>query len=74
MGDTDMAKTVSFGVMHVSVAFTLVWLMTGDIVLGGAVALIEPVVNTVAYYFHEKFWAARQKRQQSRQMDTVHVA
>ncbi|OZB06748.1 MAG: hypothetical protein B7X54_01315 [Idiomarina sp. 34-48-12] len=69
-----MAKTVSFGVMHVSVAFTLVWLMTGDIVLGGAVALIEPVVNTVAYYFHEKYWAARQKRRQSRQIDAVHVA
>ncbi|PHR63521.1 DUF2061 domain-containing protein [Pseudidiomarina marina] len=69
-----MAKTVSFGVMHVSVAFTLVWLMTGDIVLGGAVALIEPVVNTVAYYFHEKFWAARQMRRQSRQNDAVHVA
>lgn len=69
-----MAKTVSFGVMHVSVAFTLVWLMTGDIVLGGAVALIEPVVNTVAYYFHEKFWAARQQQGQSRQMKSVHVA
>lgn len=69
-----MAKTVSFGVMHVSVAFTLVWLMTGDVVLGGAVALIEPVVNTVAYYFHEKFWAARKARERSRQMDSVHVA
>ncbi|RWU12373.1 DUF2061 domain-containing protein [Pseudidiomarina gelatinasegens] len=69
-----MAKTVSFGVMHVSVAFTLVWLMTGDIVLGGAVALIEPVVNTFAYYFHEKYWAARKQRQQGRQTETVHVA
>ena len=69
-----MAKTVSFGVMHVSVAFTLVWLMTGDIVLGGAVALIEPVVNTVAYYFHEKFWAARKARDQRRQIESVHVA
>ncbi|MDT7525515.1 MULTISPECIES: DUF2061 domain-containing protein [Idiomarinaceae] len=55
-----MAKTVSFGVMHVSVAFTLVWLMTGDVMLGGAVAMIEPLVNTIAYYFHEKFWSRRQ--------------
>ncbi|EAQ31645.1 Uncharacterized conserved membrane protein [Idiomarina baltica OS145] len=34
----------------------MVWVMTGDIVMGGAVALIEPLVNTVGYYFHEKIW------------------
>ena len=52
----DAAKTVSFGIMHFAIAFSVVWLMTGDVVLGGAVALIEPLVNTVGYYFHEKIW------------------
>ena len=51
-----MIKTASFAVMHFSIAFTVVWVMTGDIVMGGAVALIEPLVNTVGYYFHEKIW------------------
>jgi uncharacterized membrane protein len=51
-----MAKTFSFGVMHFGVAFGVVWLLTGDFVIGGMVATLEPAVNTVAYYFHERVW------------------
>jgi uncharacterized membrane protein len=51
-----MIKTMSFGVMHISVAFLVVWVMTGDWRVGGAAALVEPVVNTVAFYFHERIW------------------
>lgn len=49
-------KTVTFALMHMSVAFAIVYLLTGSPALGGAVALIEPAVNTIAYFFHEKFW------------------
>ncbi|MFN3713856.1 MAG: DUF2061 domain-containing protein [Alcanivoracaceae bacterium] len=56
-----MTKTVSFGIMHMIVAFTVVWIMTGSILIGGAVALVEPIVNTVAYHFHEKLWARRRR-------------
>ena len=54
-----MNKTISFGIMHISVAFLVVWMMTGNIIIGGAVAMVEPVVNTVAYHFHERIWARR---------------
>lgn len=49
-------KTLSFALVHMVVAFSVVYLMTGSWALGGAVALIEPAVNTVAYFFHEKVW------------------
>lgn len=49
-------KTFTFAIVHMVVAFSVVYLMTGSWALGGAVALIEPVVNTVAYFFHEKVW------------------
>ena len=49
-------KTVTFAVVHMSVAFAVVYLLTGSLALGGIVALIEPAVNTVAYFFHEKLW------------------
>lgn len=52
-----MNKTLTFAVIHFSVAFTVTWLLTGSLVLGGLIALIEPAVNTVAYFFHEKAWA-----------------
>ncbi|MCC5858026.1 MAG: DUF2061 domain-containing protein [Ectothiorhodospiraceae bacterium] len=51
-----MAKTITFGITHMAVAFGVVYLMTGSLALGGAVALIEPLANTVAYFFHEKIW------------------
>ncbi|NVZ10921.1 DUF2061 domain-containing protein [Allochromatium humboldtianum] len=51
-----MTKTLTFGVVHMTVAFTVAYLMTGSVVIGGALALVEPAVNTVAYFFHEKTW------------------
>ena len=58
---TTMTKTISFAAVHFSVAFSVGYLMTGSIAIGGAIALIEPLCNTVAYYFHEKFWARRRR-------------
>ena len=51
-----MAKTISFAVMHFSVAFSVAWILTGDFVIGGLLAVVEPAINTIAYYFHEKIW------------------
>lgn len=51
-----MAKTVSFAAVHFSVAFSVGYIMTGSVAVGGAIALVEPAVNTVAYFFHEKVW------------------
>lgn len=61
-----MIKTASFGVMHIIVAFLVVWAMTGDWMIGGAVALVEPMVNTVAYHFHEKVWLRIRNRNNRR--------
>ena len=52
-----MLKTLSFAAVHFAVAFTVGYLLTGSVVVGGAMALVEPAVNTIAYYFHEKAWA-----------------
>lgn len=52
-----MTKTLTFALMHFSIAFIIAWLLTGSWVVGGTLALVEPAVNTVAFYFHEKLWA-----------------
>ena len=57
-----MLKTISFATMHFIIAFSLAYFITGDIVVGGLLAVIEPAVNTVGYFFHEKFWQRRQAR------------
>ncbi|MFC6670211.1 DUF2061 domain-containing protein [Marinobacterium aestuariivivens] len=54
-----MLKTLSFALMHFCIAFTVAWLLTGDILIGGTLALVEPAINSVAYFFHEKLWSRR---------------
>ncbi len=51
-----MTKTMSFAAVHFTVAFSVGYLMSGSVLVGGAIALVEPAVNTVAYYFHEQVW------------------
>ena len=51
-----MKKTITFACVHFTVAFTVAYLLTGSAVVGGAVALVEPAVNTVVFYFHERIW------------------
>jgi len=60
-----MSKTMSFAVVHFSVAFTVGYLMSGSILVGGAIALVEPAINTVAYYLHERVWTRVQKARQA---------
>jgi uncharacterized membrane protein len=66
-----MIKTLSFAAMHFTVAFGVAYALTGDLVVGGAVALVEPMVNTVAYYFHEKLWSRGRQAAKSRLDDGV---
>jgi len=61
-----MTKTMSFAVVHFSVAFTIAYVMTGSVLLGGAIALVEPFVNTIAYHIHEKVWARIQRTRQTK--------
>ncbi|WP_297810501.1 DUF2061 domain-containing protein [uncultured Methylophaga sp.] len=57
-----MTKTISFAIVHFTVAFTVGFLLTGSILFGSVMALIEPAINTVAFYFHEKAWQHFQAR------------
>jgi uncharacterized membrane protein len=49
-------KTMTFAMVHFTVAFSIAYLLTGSISIASALALIEPMANTVAYYFHERLW------------------
>ncbi len=58
-----MLKTASFAVVHFTVAFTVGYVLTGSVLVGSAIALVEPAINTVAYFFHEKVWERIGRRQ-----------
>jgi len=51
-----MTKTITFTLMHFCIAFSVAYALTGSIAVGGLVAVVEPLCNSVGFYFHEKFW------------------
>lgn len=52
----DIAKTLSYGTLHIISGFTIAYLLTGSVAVAGGIALLEPVANTVVFYLHEKVW------------------
>ncbi len=55
-----MAKSATFGVMHLGIAFGVSYALTGSVAIAGAITLVEPAVNTVAHYFFDRWWARRE--------------
>ncbi len=54
--DRDLMKTLSFAALHFSVAFGVAYALTGSVAVATGIGLIEPMVNTVAFFFHERLW------------------
>lgn len=55
----DIAKTASFLALHLIVGFGIAYLLTRSMVIAGGIALIEPVANSVVFFFHERAWDGR---------------
>jgi len=49
-------KPVTYGLMHLVVAITVAYALTGSWTAALAIGLIEPMVQTVAYTLHERAW------------------
>ncbi len=52
----DMIKTATYSLMHLVVAVSVVYALTGDWRVAIGIGLIEPAVQTIAYAAHEKMW------------------
>ena len=52
----DLIKTFTYLAIHLTVAFTVGYLLTGSVEIAGMITLIEPCANAVAFFFHEKVW------------------
>ncbi|KWR89479.1 DUF2061 domain-containing protein [Cupriavidus sp. IDO] len=57
-----MAKTLTFGIMHLGIAFSVTYALTGSLAISGAITFIEPAVNTMAHYFFDRYWEKRERR------------
>lgn len=62
-----MLKTLTFAALHFTTAFSVTYVLTGSIGVSGAVALVDPLINTVIFYFHEKAWNRYEKHKTVKQ-------
>jgi uncharacterized membrane protein len=53
---TDLIKTFTYLMIHLTIGFSVAYAMTGSVALAGGIAIIEPCINAVAFFFHEKAW------------------
>lgn len=56
-----MAKSATFGFMHLGIAFGVSYTLTGSWQMAGAITVVEPIVNTVAHYYFDRWWQRRQE-------------
>lgn len=51
-----LLKTGTYGIMHVTVATTLAYIITGNLTAALSIGLLEPMIQTVTFFFHERIW------------------
>jgi uncharacterized membrane protein len=54
--NANLAKTITYLVIHLGIGFSVAYAFTGSVTIAGAIAVVEPLCNAVAYFFHERVW------------------
>jgi uncharacterized membrane protein len=63
-------KTVTYGLMHFSVAVTVAFALTQNIRTALAIGIIEPLVQTVFFTVHDRVWTRIEARKARRAAET----
>lgn len=58
----DLLKTLTYLAVHLTVGFSVAYAFTGSLALAGGIALIEPCINAVAFFFHERAWKRAERK------------
>lgn len=61
------ARTSSQILLHMGVAFGVMWAATGSLAFGGIAAVVEPLCNVALLPLHDRLWARIQKAVSARE-------
>jgi len=62
-----LKKTASYYVTHITVAAAVAYAVTGSWIAAVTLSLLEPTVQTIVYFFHERIWARHERKKQAAQ-------
>lgn len=51
-----LLKTISYYCVHITVAVAVAYAVTGDIWIAMTLSLLEPTVQMLFFFVHEKLW------------------
>lgn len=51
-----LKKTASYYLVHITVAAAVAYSVTGDLLMAFTLSLLEPTVQALAFFCHEKVW------------------
>jgi uncharacterized membrane protein len=51
-----LLKTSSYALMHMTIAITIAYALSGSWKVALAIGLVEPCAQTAAFFFHERAW------------------
>ena len=68
-----LLKTGSYYLIHICVAATVAYAVTGNLWASLTLSLLEPTVQAVAFFFHEKAWE-RAAQRRAAQAQHAHTA
>ena len=71
---TMLMKTGSYYLIHISVAAMVAYAVTGNFWASLTLSLLEPTVQAVAFFFHEKAWDRAARRRAANATDAVPAA
>lgn len=60
-----LMKTGSYYLIHICVAALVAYAVTGNLIASLTLSLLEPTVQAVAFFFHEKAWERAARRRQA---------
>lgn len=66
---TMLMKTASYYLIHICVAAMVAYAVTGNLWASLTLSLLEPTVQAVAFFFHEKAWNRAGRRNASKAND-----
>lgn len=58
----QVAEKLSQTMLHASIAFSVMWVATGSMAMGGIAALVEPICNVIILPYHDRLWDAMRAR------------
>ncbi|MGH8492564.1 MAG: DUF2061 domain-containing protein [Moraxellaceae bacterium] len=65
------ARTTSQVLLHMSVAFGVMWAATGSLAFGGVAAVVEPLCNVALLPLHDRLWKHIQLRIERQQQTST---